>query len=44
MASPIEDKNFSYWWQSHKWKGQFALKWVYIKDVSYKFFEKIYNM
>lgn len=44
MNSSIQDKNFPYWWQSHKWRGQFDLKWIFVKDVSYKFFERIYNM
>ena len=44
MASNIQDKNFPYWWQMNKWRGQFQLKWLFIKDIPYKNFEKIYNL
>lgn len=41
MISKLIDKQFAYWWQSHKWKGQFNIEWLFIKDVSYKYFETI---
>jgi len=34
MKSPVDfDKNFGGWGQSHKWKGQMKISWVYIKDI-----------
>ncbi len=44
MASELDlNANFNYWSQSKKWKGFFYLRWLIIKDVPNRAFNKIIN-
>lgn len=26
-----------------KWRGNFSIEWIFIKDITYKFFDKLIN-
>lgn len=45
LSSGLIEDTFPYWWDdfSHKFKDYFKIEWVYIKDVNFYHFERLYN-
>jgi len=39
MNSGIQEKHFQFWWEGNKWMNYFEVKWVFIKDMPYRFFD-----
>lgn len=45
LVSNLIEDTFPYWWEdfTHKFKDYFKIQWVYIKDVNFYHFDKLYN-
>jgi len=41
MTSEIQETSSNLWWEADKWLNQFEIKWVFIKDISYKWFSHV---
>ena len=41
MTSGIQETSSNLWWEADKWLNQFEIKWLFIKDISYKWFSHI---
>ena len=45
LASGYHEETFPFWWENQhgKFKGHFDIEWLYIKDITYRYFEGLRN-